>query len=91
MDLMEDLVLSESTTGEINKERVDFTALNYKRSPRVNKKLQLTELQDLVFNMLGTKQTWLVITESWCGDAAQTLPVLNKIAEHRKISSSGSF
>ena len=81
MDLMEDLVHSESTTGEINKDRVDFTALNYKRSQRVNKKLQLSELETSVFNELKMKQTWVVITESWCGDAAQTLPVLNKIAE----------
>ena len=26
------------------------------------------------------KLTWLVITESWCGDAAHVIPVLNKIA-----------
>ena len=25
--------------------------------------------------------TWLVITESWCGDASPSLPVMNKIAE----------
>lgn len=81
MDLMEDLVLSESTTGEINKDRVDFTALNHKRSQRLNKKIQLSELETTIFNGLKMKQTWLVITESWCGDAAQTLPVLNKIAE----------
>lgn len=81
MDLMEDLVLNESTTGEINKDRVDFTALNYKRSQRLNKKLKLSESQASIFNALKKKQIWLVITESWCGDAAQTLPVLNKIAE----------
>ena len=81
MDLMEDLVLSESTTGEINKERIDFTALNYKRSQRLNKKLRLSELETSIFNGLKIKQTWVVITESWCGDAAQTLPVLNKLAE----------
>ncbi|MGB7784518.1 MAG: thioredoxin family protein [Salinimicrobium sp.] len=81
MDLMEDLVLAQSTTGEINKERVDFTALNYKRSRRLNKKLQLAESEVSIFNRLQTKQVWLLITESWCGDAAQTLPVLNKLAE----------
>lgn len=81
MDLMEDLVLSESTTGEISKDCVDFTALNYKRSQRLNKKLQLSEAHTAIFNKVGMKQTWLVITESWCGDAAQTLPVLNKLAE----------
>ncbi|MGB7843018.1 MAG: thioredoxin family protein [Salinimicrobium sp.] len=81
MDLMEDLVLSKSTTGEINQDRVDFTALNYKRSQRLNKKLQLTEAATYVFKKLRKKQTWVVITESWCGDAAQTLPVLHKLAE----------
>jgi hypothetical protein len=25
--------------------------------------------------------TWLVLTESWCGDAAHVIPVINKIAE----------
>ena len=26
-------------------------------------------------------QTWLVLTESWCGDAAQSMPIINKLAE----------
>lgn len=30
---------------------------------------------------LQNKHTWLVLTESWCGDAAQILPLLNKLAE----------
>ncbi|MCB0464279.1 MAG: thioredoxin family protein, partial [Aequorivita sp.] len=30
---------------------------------------------------ISEKQTWLVISEPWCGDAAQTLPYLNKIAQ----------
>lgn len=81
MCLMENLVLSQSTTGEITQERIEFTALNYKRSLRLNKKIQLSESESAVFNDLKSKQIWLVITESWCGDAAQTLPVLNKIAE----------
>ena len=81
MDLMEDLVRAQSTTGEIDKDRVDFTALNYKRSLRLNKTIQLSEADIAIFEGLKTKQIWLLITESWCGDAAQTLPVLNKLAE----------
>jgi hypothetical protein len=30
---------------------------------------------------INQKITMLVLTESWCGDAAPTLPVMNKIAE----------
>lgn len=81
MDLMRDLVLSKSTTGEIDETRVKFTALNFTRSQRLNKKLQLSESEAAFFQELRMQQTWLVITESWCGDAAQTLPVLNKLAE----------
>ena len=81
MDLMQGLVLSKSTTGEVDQTRVDFTALNLRRSQRLNKKFQLSESEASFFNELRMQQTWLVITESWCGDAAQTLPVLNKLAE----------
>ena len=27
------------------------------------------------------KMTWLVLTESWCGDAAHIMPVINKVVE----------
>ena len=81
MDLMEDLVLSNSTTGETDPGRVEFTALNLKRSQRLNKKFQLLDPESTFFKELRIQQTWLVITESWCGDAAQTVPVLNKLAE----------
>ena len=81
LDLMEDLVRAESTTGETDPDRVEFTALNYKRSLRLNKTIKLTEAETAIFGELQTKQIWLLMTESWCGDAAQTLPVLNKIAE----------
>jgi len=30
---------------------------------------------------ISSPTTWLVITEGWCGDAAQNLPFLNKMAE----------
>ena len=30
---------------------------------------------------LNDKLTWLVLTESWCGDAAQNLPIMARIVE----------
>ena len=81
MDLTKKLVLAESTTGETDPDRVNFTALNYKRALRLNKTIQIPEAEKAIFGRLQTKQIWLLITESWCGDAAQTLPVLNKLAE----------
>lgn len=60
-------------------ERIEFTKLNASRMRRIGKKTTLTDESLAIFKNTP-KQTWLVITESWCGDAAQTLPVLNNIA-----------
>src|SRR5690606_41338451 len=34
---------------------------------------------------VSEKQLWLVLTESWCGDAAQNIPVLKKIADENPL------
>ncbi|TBW27991.1 thioredoxin family protein [Gramella sp. KN1008] len=81
LKLVKDLVEKESTTGEINPDRVKFTALNLKRMQRLNRNIKLSPKQDERFKNLKTRQTWLVILESWCADGAQTIPILNKIAE----------
>lgn len=60
---------------------IDYTALNYKRMKRLDKSIELDNAHKQKINKLDKKITWLVITEAWCGDAAQVIPVLNKIAE----------
>jgi hypothetical protein len=55
--------------------------INWQRTSRINKHLildddSIEELQNLVH-----KRYWLVLTEHWCGDSAQIVPVMNKIAE----------
>ncbi len=42
-----------------------------------------TSVEDKITS-IDTKVTWLVITESWCGDAAHVMPVINKVAEMNK-------
>ena len=81
LELLEDLVANNSTTGNLTKDRVNFTALNFKRIQRLNKTIKLKPEQEDHFRNIETKQTWLVFLESWCADGAQTIPVLNKIAE----------
>jgi thioredoxin-like negative regulator of GroEL len=34
-----------------------------------------------ILNVLTSKQHWYVITETWCGDSAQNLPIIAKIVE----------
>ena len=81
-DLVKDLVAKESTTGnEKTEDLANYTMLNDRRMKRWDKTVKVSEtVQEKVAN-LNINQTWLVLTESWCGDAAHVMPVINKIAE----------
>lgn len=80
--LMNLLVAEDKTTGvEQTDERISFTRLNASRMRRLDKTIALTEPDIKLFEEIQEKQTWLIISESWCADGAQTIPVLNKIAE----------
>ena len=80
--LVKDLVAKESTTGNEKTEAlVNYTLLNDRRMKRWDKTVKLSEeVVEKVSNFNGNV-TWLIITESWCGDAAHVIPVLNKLAE----------
>ncbi|MBZ0328027.1 MAG: thioredoxin family protein [Altibacter sp.] len=79
--LFKRLVEAGRTTGESTTEKITYTKLNFSRSKRLDKTFFLTDIQAKQFRSLTQKQTWLVITEPWCGDGAQTLPLLHRIAE----------
>ncbi|TDA78733.1 thioredoxin family protein, partial [Halomonas marinisediminis] len=57
------------------------TKLNAKRMKRWDKTLKVSEEAKAKIEKLDKKVTWLVLTETWCGDAAHVLPVINKVAE----------
>ncbi|ADV48366.1 thioredoxin family protein [Cellulophaga sp. E16_2] len=76
-----DLVVDKKSTGTVQNEALaDYTLLNNKRMKRLDKTLKFSE--DIIekIESVQRKVTWLVLTESWCGDAAQTMPVMNKLA-----------
>ena len=63
-------------------EKHEYLPINWQRITRISKTMQLIpEIQERL-SALNETRYWLVISEHWCGDAAQTLPVLNKIAEN---------
>ena len=81
-DLVKQLVEDKSTTGNEKTEAlINYTMLNDRRMKRWDKTLKISEDIKEKFSSLDGNVTWLVITESWCGDAAHVIPVLNKIAE----------
>ena len=80
--LIKDLVSNNSTTGNEKTEALaEYTLLNDRRMKRWDKTVKVSEaLQQKIKNY--TKEvTLLVLTESWCGDAAHIIPVINKVAE----------
>ncbi|KFB01532.1 thioredoxin [Mangrovimonas yunxiaonensis] len=80
--LVDYLVLNNKTTGaESTEDLVNYTALNQKRMSRWDKRLTLTESQKEQLKAFDKPMIWLAITESWCGDAAHVMPVINKVAE----------
>lgn len=79
--LFKQLVDEDRSTGEPDQEKIDYTKLNFSRTKRLDKTARISAEQAEVFENISAKQTWLVISEPWCGDAAQTLPFLNKITE----------
>jgi thiol-disulfide isomerase/thioredoxin len=70
-----------STSPEQTESNSQYTKLNNARMHRWDKKLNIPEDVAEKFRNYKGKVTWLVITESWCGDAAHALPVMNKLAE----------
>mgnify|MGYP003150531809 FL=1 len=83
--LFKKLVAEGRTTGEETQEKIDYTKLNFSRTKRLDKTAEISEEAIEVFKNISEKQTWLVISEPWCGDAAQSLPFLNKIAQLLEI------
>lgn len=81
-DFVTDLAKEDKTTGhEQREDLIHYTQLNEARLHRLDKTIQVVDQVKTVLQNLSKEYTWLVISESWCGDAAQILPVINKMAE----------
>lgn len=81
-DLIDELLSEGKTTGENHSDSMlHFTKMNVHRMKRHDKRTDLND--DLIEKLDDVKEEWiwLVITEAWCGDAAQSLPIINKMAE----------
>lgn len=77
------LLAENKTTGTDHSEfMVDYTRLNMQRMRRLIKTtLLLNELRETL-DALQKKMVWVVLTEGWCGDAAQIVPVIAEIARY---------
>lgn len=61
-------------------EILHYTKLNLQRMRRLDKTTVISDELAAAIRSLTDRYVWLVLTESWCGDAAQCVPVLHQIA-----------
>jgi len=79
--LISDLLLEKKSTGdEQSEDLTHYSELNETRMNRLDKTIKITEETSLKLKSLQSEYIWLVISEGWCGDAAQLLPIINKMA-----------
>ncbi|MCS5489912.1 thioredoxin family protein [Algoriphagus limi] len=80
-ELVDALFSEGKTTGENQSEAyLEYTRMAIQRMNRWDKVAKVSpEMEERVKKL--PPQIWLVITEAWCGDAGQTIPYMNKLAD----------
>lgn len=80
-----DMVLAwganKKCSGEATPEHIEATAINAQRMKRIDKQCVINDELSSVIKSISKPYTWLLLTESWCGDGAQCIPVIAKMAE----------
>lgn len=71
----------KSTGFEQSDALTKYSELNEVRMNRLEKTIQITEEVTQSLQNLQSHYIWLVISEGWCGDAAQLVPIIHKMAE----------
>jgi hypothetical protein len=79
--MMQHLIAKGKTTGpNQSPEIIEFTKLNEHRMARLDKTAKINDSLAATVQSLQKKWIWIILTEIWCGDAAQNLPTIEKIA-----------
>ena len=84
--LSKKLVENKDSSGENKSEAyVNYTKLSFTRMKRILKTTKIKESILYQLEDLNKPITLLVLSESWCGDAAQCIPVFQKMIENKSI------
>ena len=76
------LIAEGKSTGHTQSEDLlKYSELNETRMNRLEKTIEVTDKTKTKLQNLDKKYIWLVLSEGWCGDAAQIVPVIHKMAE----------
>lgn len=80
-EMIAHLLAENKTTGTNHSENyLDYTKMNVQRMNRWDKTAKVPSELEKTVESMSSPQVWLVITEAWCGDAAQSIPFIAKLA-----------
>ena len=92
MNFAEYLILSDNTLSGPefeppydNPVYLEYGRLGLSRMKRWNKTLELDQTLCNLIRHIDQRQSWIVITEPWCGDAAPMLPFIARLAEENAL------
>lgn len=81
-NLASELIAQGKSTGhEQSEDLLHYSELNEARMNRLEKTITIADEVKTKLENLDKNYIWLVLAESWCGDAAQILPVIYKMSE----------
>ncbi|RYG19363.1 MAG: thioredoxin family protein [Chitinophagaceae bacterium] len=79
-ELVDELLAAGKTTGtDHSEDYVHYTKMNVQRMNRVEKTATLNEELRQAIGNVKQHYRFLVISEGWCGDASQIVPVIDKM------------
>lgn len=82
-EMTDQLLADGKTSGDNHSEAmVNYTKMNMQRMKRWDKTAQLRDSLKEKLDAIPEKWVWLILVESWCGDVAQNLPLIEKMAEY---------
>ena len=67
--------------GEVDAEHLEFSKLNLHRMARIGRTWKPSEALAILLSRLDRPQVWMVLSETWCGDSAQCMPMIRIMAE----------
>lgn len=80
--MIDSLLKENKTTGENHSDAmIHYTKMNVHRMKRLDKRTELEDELVKKLKKIDREMVWLILTEAWCGDAAQLIPVIQKMAD----------
>ncbi len=73
--------IDPANLADSDKNRHEDRKLNLHRMTRIEKHFVVSEELKELIKKIKRPQTWMIISETWCGDSAQNIPIIAKAIE----------